>query len=52
MKKLVLLAVVVLSVTACRGGSAVTSTTTAPVLFQPAGVELAGLAFEVHQEPG
>ena len=52
MKRLMLLAVVVLSVTACRGGTAVTSTTTATVPFQPAGIELAGLAFEVHQEPG
>lgn len=52
MKRLMLLAIVVLSVTACRGGTAVTSTTAAPVLFEPTGVELAGIAFEVHQEPG
>jgi hypothetical protein len=51
-KKLVLLTLVVLSVTACRGGSAATSSTTATVPFQPAGIELAGVAFEVHQEPG
>ena len=52
MKKLVLLTVVILSVTACRGGSATTSSTTATVPFQPAGTELAGVAFDIHQEPG
>ena len=50
MNSLVWLAMVVLGVTAC--GGVTTAITTAPTAVQAGGLDLFGLGFEVHQEPG
>ena len=50
LKKLGLLAVLLLVLTACRGTTAIPSTTTS--FAANYGISLAGVAFEVHQEPG
>lgn len=46
MKRNLCLLIVMLGVTACNGGTAVTTTTRAPA------ADLAGLSLEVHQAPG
>jgi len=50
LKKLGWLAVLLLVLTACRGTTAIPSTTTS--FAANYGISLAGVAFEVHQEPG
>ena len=62
MKSLVWLAVGVLGMTACGQATtatttatppaATTATTTAATPVQAAGIDLSGIGFEVHQEPG
>ncbi|NNK47980.1 MAG: hypothetical protein HKP01_03835 [Gemmatimonadetes bacterium] len=50
MKKLGWLLLMLLVLTACRGTTAIPSTT--PSFAANYGISLAGVAFEVHQEPG
>jgi hypothetical protein len=45
-KRIMWLLIVMLGVTACNGGTAVTTTTSAPAAV------MAGLSLEVHQAPG
>jgi len=51
LKRLVWLTMIVLGLTAC-GRSTTAAPTTIPSLAQVTGISLAGVAFDVHQEPG
>jgi hypothetical protein len=44
--------VIVLGLAACAEASTVAAPTSASVVLEPVSAELAGLVFEVHQEPG
>ncbi len=60
MKNLLWLSIIVLGVTACGGTTADTPSTTLPeapsttasTAVQVTGVDLSGISFDVHQEPG